>query len=59
MGISRVELLTALGMGPNGPDLDAVTEQAYLLQEEKAHKKSIERPPGGRAFYASMFPGGG
>ena len=42
----------------NGPDLDAITEQAYLVQEEKAHVKNLKRPPGGRAFYSSMFPGG-
>lgn len=58
MGLSRLELMMALGRGPNGPDLDAVTEQAYLLQEEKAHLKDLARPASGRAFYASMFPGG-
>ncbi len=58
MGKTRAELFTALGIISDGPDLDAITEQAYLLQEEKAHQKDMARPPGGRAFYASMFPGG-
>lgn len=58
MGISRTEFLTKIGIISPGPDLDAVTEQAYLLQEEKEHRKQLDKPPGGRAFYASMFPGG-
>lgn len=57
---TREEMLKKVGLivPGSGPDLDAVTEQAYLVQEEKEHLKSNSRPPGGRAFYASMFPGG-
>lgn len=57
---TRTELFKKAGLiNPGtGPDLDAVTEQAYLVQEEKEHAKGNARPPGGRAFYASMFPGG-
>lgn len=58
MGISRKEFMVKTGTLSPGPDLDAVTEQAYLKEEEVAHKKNLARPPGGRAFYASMFPGG-
>ncbi len=58
MGASRAELFLKLGVVTLGPDLDAITEQAYLVQEEIEHKKDLNRPPGGRAFYASMFPGG-
>lgn len=58
MGVSRTELFTRLGIISPGPNLDAITEQAYLLQEEKEHKSNVNRAPGGRAFYASMFPGG-
>jgi len=55
---TRTEFFRKLGVITPGPDLDAVTEQAYLLEEDKAHKKDNNRKPSGRAFYASMFPGG-
>jgi CRISPR/Cas system-associated exonuclease Cas4 (RecB family) len=55
---SRQELFAAAGLIPDGPDLDAITEQSYLLQEEKERKGMLAKQPGGRAFYASMFPGG-
>src|SRR6186997_1497323 len=55
---TREELFGRVGLIRFGPDLDAVTEQAYLLQEEKERKQRMEKEPGGRAFYASMFPGG-
>lgn len=55
---SRREFMIKVGSLDPGPDLDAVTEQAYLLAEEKAHQSNLAKPPGGRAFYASMFPGG-
>lgn len=55
---TREQLFTKAGIIKPGPDLDAITEQAYLLQEEKEREKQLAKPPGGRAFYASMFPGG-
>lgn len=57
---TRIEFFKKVGVitPGKGPDLDAVTEQAYLVQEEKEHAYRNSRPPGGRAFYASMFPGG-
>jgi hypothetical protein len=56
--MNRRDFMVNVGAFNPGPDLDAVTEQAYLLQEEKAHAAMIRKPPSGRAFYASMFPGG-
>jgi CRISPR/Cas system-associated exonuclease Cas4 (RecB family) len=55
---TREELFGKAGLIRLGPDLDAVTEQAYLLQEQVDRKQRLEKTPGGRAFYASMFPGG-
>lgn len=58
MAKTRSELFQALKMTEPVVDLDAITEQAYLLEEELAHKKNSNKSPGGRAFYSSMFPGG-
>jgi hypothetical protein len=49
--MNRRDFMVNVGAFNPGPDLDAVTEQAYLLQEEKAHAAMIRKPPSGRAFY--------
>jgi CRISPR/Cas system-associated exonuclease Cas4 (RecB family) len=58
MGISRTDFFTRLGVISPGPDLDSITEQAYLFNEEQERERIFKKKPRGRAFFASMFPGG-
>lgn len=62
MGISRREMYSTLGVVSDGPNLEAVTEQAYKYVEQH-ERKVIAKAPEGRnswhtSFHGSMFPGG-
>lgn len=62
MSLSRLQLFNTLGIVKSGPDLNAITEQAYLVDEEKVYRENLNNAPHGNpwhtSFHASSFPGG-
>jgi len=56
----NLELFRALGVIKDYPDLDRITEQAYMDLEEKVWKENLDSSPHGRpwftSFHASGFP---
>jgi hypothetical protein len=58
----NVELFKKLGIIKDFPDLDKITEKAYIDLEEKIWRENLESSPHGHpwfsSFHASSFPGG-
>lgn len=61
MGLTREQLLIALGIVKEGVDLEAITKKAMFDYENEHWRKNLENAPHGEpwhtSFHASSFPG--
>lgn len=61
MTLTRTELFTKLGIITYGPQIDSLTQRAYLDYEERIWRENLESAPHGHpwhtSFHGSSFPG--